>query len=177
MHASHSLPASSHGSPMDGSHITIQSTVNTEESKKKLMKRRTAKGKELDGGCVVVRVAQGSFRKYHVCLPHFPRQLDQHAGGRTSGCWTGEPTRDTAAPWQEGREEVATVFPVSNMKMKSVYKCPLATYIVHCSEGWSQGICATMLLSSLLLPLCIVGSVFCLLDCWKSLIIIIIIFT
>lgn len=72
---------------------------------------------------------------------------------------------------------MATVFPVSSMKMKSVYKCPLATYIVHCSEVWSQGICATMLLSSLLLPLWIVGSVFCLLDCLKSLIIIIIIFT
>lgn len=50
LHASHSLPASSHGSPMDGSHITIQSTVNTEESEKKLVKKRTAKGKKLDVG-------------------------------------------------------------------------------------------------------------------------------
>lgn len=45
LHASHSLPASSHGPPMDGSHITIQSTVNTEESEKKLVKQRTVKGK------------------------------------------------------------------------------------------------------------------------------------
>lgn len=45
LHASHSVPASSHGSPMDGSHITIQSTVNTEQSEKKLMKQRTVKEK------------------------------------------------------------------------------------------------------------------------------------
>lgn len=50
LHASHSLPASSHGSPMDGSHITIQNTVNSEESEKKLVKKRKAKGKKLDVG-------------------------------------------------------------------------------------------------------------------------------
>lgn len=41
---------------MDGSHRTIQSTVNTEESEKKLMKQRTEKEKELDMGYMVVRV-------------------------------------------------------------------------------------------------------------------------
>lgn len=56
LHASHSLPASSHGSPKDGGHRTIQSTVNTEESEKKLMKQRREKEKELGMGYMVVRV-------------------------------------------------------------------------------------------------------------------------